>query len=72
MAFAPMSIAEKRPCVCLVSIDVGATSVLGQNFCMIKRVLVKANLIYYKHSICLCRILHILTLGVIFRQEYIN
>lgn len=68
----PMSIAEKRACMCFVSIDVRATSVLGQNFCIIKTVLVKANVIYYKHIICLCKTLHILTLGVIFRHEYIH
>jgi len=68
LAFAPMSIAEKRACMYFVSIDVRATSVLDQNFCIIKTVLVKANVIYYKHNMCLCKMLHILTLEVIFRH----
>jgi len=67
-----MNIAEKRACICFVSIDVRATSVLGQNFYILKLVLVKTNVIYYKHNICLCKMLHILTLGVIFRHEYIH
>jgi hypothetical protein len=67
-----MNTAGKRACICLVSIDVRATSVLGQTFCIIKAVLVNISVIYYKHNICLCKMLHILTLGVIFGQEYIN
>jgi hypothetical protein len=72
LAFASKSIAEKHTCKSFVSIDVHATSVLGQNFLKIKTVLVNQNAIYYKHNIRLCKMLHILTLGVIIRHECIH